>query len=137
MLLPRNSNLAMHQDAAIPNTRFNGTAMTAVSKVSLIADTASGSVIAARYACQPFLNASANTDSSGTNRNRVRNASAIPISSARTQNGSSVAAGTVAGSLRVCGMAGKGADKGASQVGAVVAGISGFHGLAARAGPGL
>jgi len=38
----------MHQAAAMPNTRFNGTAMPAAIKVSRIADSASGSLIAAR-----------------------------------------------------------------------------------------
>ncbi len=41
--LPRNSNLAMHQAAATPNTRFTGTAISAVIRVSLMADQASGS----------------------------------------------------------------------------------------------
>ncbi|MNT12535.1 hypothetical protein D3C72_1474660 [compost metagenome] len=45
--LPLNSNLAMAQAAATPNTRFSGTAISAVSKVSLMADQASGSVSAA------------------------------------------------------------------------------------------
>ena len=36
-LLPRNSNLAIAQAAARPNTRFSGTAMAAASSVSLIA----------------------------------------------------------------------------------------------------
>ena len=47
-LLPRKSNLAIAHAAATPNVRFSGTAMAAASSVSLIADTASGSVIAAR-----------------------------------------------------------------------------------------
>ena len=46
--LPRNSNLEMHQAAAIPNTRFTGTAMPAMSRVSLAALRASGSRIASR-----------------------------------------------------------------------------------------
>ncbi|MNU11301.1 hypothetical protein D3C72_2590430 [compost metagenome] len=41
--LPRNSYLAMHHAAATPNTRFSGTAMSAVISVSLMADQASGS----------------------------------------------------------------------------------------------
>ncbi len=47
-LLPRNSNLAMAQAAATPNTRFAGTAMAATSRVSCMAATASGSVSAAK-----------------------------------------------------------------------------------------
>jgi hypothetical protein len=46
--LPRNSNLAMHQAAATPNTRFSGTAMAAVISVRRIADQASGSFSASR-----------------------------------------------------------------------------------------
>ena len=46
--LPRNSNLEMHQAAAIPNTRLIGTAMLAIRSVSLAALSASGSRIASR-----------------------------------------------------------------------------------------
>ena len=48
MLLPRKSNLAMAQAAATPNTRFSGTAMPAAISVSLMADSASGSMMASR-----------------------------------------------------------------------------------------
>ena len=47
-LLPVNSNLAMAHDAASPKIRLAGTAMAATSKVSLMAATASGSVMAAK-----------------------------------------------------------------------------------------
>src|SRR5512140_997908 len=67
-LLPLNSNLAMAQDAAMPNSRLAGTAMAAAMKVSLIADQASGSFSAAKYSSQPLLNASMNTVSSGRPR---------------------------------------------------------------------
>ena len=46
--LPRNSNLAIAHAAASPKTRLSGTEMAAAMSVSLIADTASGSLIAAR-----------------------------------------------------------------------------------------
>ena len=47
-LLPLNSNLAMAQEAASPNTTLAGTAIAATKSVSLIAATASGSVMAAK-----------------------------------------------------------------------------------------
>jgi hypothetical protein len=40
--LAGNSNLAIAHEAATPNTRFSGTAISATSRVSLIADRASG-----------------------------------------------------------------------------------------------
>ena len=46
--LPGKSNLVMAQAAAMPNTRLSGTAIAAVSSVSRIADSASGSISAAR-----------------------------------------------------------------------------------------
>ena len=46
--LPRKSNLAIDHAAAMPKTRLSGTAIAAASSVSLIAETASGSLIAAR-----------------------------------------------------------------------------------------
>eukprot|EP01022_Parablepharisma_sp_SALTPOND_P004178 TRINITY_DN1187_c2_g1_i1.p1 TRINITY_DN1187_c2_g1~~TRINITY_DN1187_c2_g1_i1.p1 ORF type:complete len:554 (-),score=206.99 TRINITY_DN1187_c2_g1_i1:2173-3834(-) len=98
--LPRNSNLAIAHAAATPKTRFSGTAMAAVSRVSLMADQASASVIDATQTSQPLRSASQNTATSGTNRNRVRNTSATPISDARTQAGSPVAPGVSGGSPR-------------------------------------
>ena len=47
-LLPLNSNLAMAQEAASPKTRLAGTAIAATSSVSLIAASASGSVMESR-----------------------------------------------------------------------------------------
>jgi hypothetical protein len=46
--LPRKSNLAIDHAAAMPKTRLSGTETAAASRVSLIAETASGSLIAAR-----------------------------------------------------------------------------------------
>jgi hypothetical protein len=74
----------------MPNTRLSGTATSAAIMVSLIAETASGSVIAAQYTCSPFFSASTNTAASGTNRNRVRNTRASAIRLRRTQAGSVV-----------------------------------------------
>ena len=48
VLLPRNSNLAIAQAAATPNTRLRGTAIAATSSVSLTAAQAIGSEIASR-----------------------------------------------------------------------------------------
>src|SRR5437867_2822643 len=76
--------------------------MAAVSKVSLMALTASGSMMAAIYASQPFLKASTKTDTSGTTRNNARNSNATVISKVLTHSGSSVACGTWIGSLLVC-----------------------------------
>src|SRR4051794_19811126 len=75
-LLPRKSNLAMAHAAATPKNKFAGTAITAASSVSRIADHASGSVIARAYAAQPLRSASKNTAKSGTNRKSARYASA-------------------------------------------------------------
>jgi len=44
--------------AATPKTRFKGTLMAAASSVSWMAETASGSMMAATYTSQPFLKAS-------------------------------------------------------------------------------
>ncbi|MNT02392.1 hypothetical protein D3C72_1368870 [compost metagenome] len=105
MLLPRNSNLAMHQEAATPNTRFSGTAMAAVIRVNLIAEIASGSMMAAIYASQPFLNASANTATRGTMRKAVRNSRAMVINTVRTHNGSSTTGPTFGSKRRAVGSA--------------------------------
>jgi hypothetical protein len=78
-LLPRKSNLAIAHAAAMPNTRLRGTAITAASSVSRIADHASGSLTAAAYTAQPFLSASKNTAKRGTKRKSVRYARASPM----------------------------------------------------------
>ena len=64
--LPRNSNLAMHQAAATPKAAFSGTAIAATSRVSLIAETASGSRTEAMYLPIPLAKASWNTTNSGS-----------------------------------------------------------------------
>ena len=71
--------------------------MTAAVSVSQMAATASGSLMEATYTSQPFLKASTNTDTSGTNRNSDRKTSAVPISRRRTQAGSVVARATLGG----------------------------------------
>src|SRR5258706_5394463 len=87
----------MHHAAATPKARFKGTATPAAISVSLIADSASGSVMAAKYTPAPFLKASTKTVASGTKRNSERKASATPISSHLTQVGSVVASGRLRG----------------------------------------
>src|SRR2546423_8569486 len=88
-LLPGKRNLAIAHAAATPKTRLSGTVIAAVSNVRRIAASASGSVIAVTYAPTPLRKPSSRTNSSGTNRNTVRKASAAPISSRRTQAASS------------------------------------------------
>ena len=48
----------MAHAAAMPKTRLSGTAIAAASSVSRIADSASGSVMAAKYTSTPFFSAS-------------------------------------------------------------------------------
>ena len=83
VLLPRNSNLAIAQAAATPNTRLKGTAMAATVSVSFTAAHAIGFETAAQYALIPLVNAWTNTASSGSTRNSTRNVSATAISSRR------------------------------------------------------
>ena len=72
--LPRNSNLAIAHAAATPNTTFKGIAIAAANKVKRMADKVSGCVIACRYTAKPLRNASVKTDTSGSNRNKPKNA---------------------------------------------------------------
>src|SRR3978361_2192847 len=65
-VLPRKSNLAMAQAATKPNTRLRPTEIAATISVTLMADSASGSDSAERYAKIPFENACANTTTSGS-----------------------------------------------------------------------
>ena len=81
----------MAQAAETPKTRFSGTLMAATSSVSRIADSASGSVMAASATSRPLRSACANTLASGTKRNSVMKPSAVPISSHCTQRASVVA----------------------------------------------
>src|SRR5690606_838810 len=87
--LPRNSNRAIAQAAATPNTRFRGTAIAAAISVSHIDARASGSEIAAQYSSKPLCSASWNTVASGSSRNSAKKPIAMPINSRRTQAGSS------------------------------------------------
>src|SRR5690606_6407873 len=89
--LPRNSNLAIAQAAATPNTRFSGTEITAVSKVSLIAERASGSDKACQYTSAPLRKASTNTASKGSSRKKAKNDKASSKISRFTQADSRVA----------------------------------------------
>ena len=63
--LPGKLNLATDQAAATPNTTLSGTAMAAVSKVSLTADKVSGCTSAWVYTPTPCLKASTNTRING------------------------------------------------------------------------
>src|SRR5258706_11878345 len=89
-VLPRKSNLAIAQAAAMPNTRFDGTEIAAVSSVSLMDDSASGSVNEAKNSPSPRRNASVNTAASGSTRKHARKSSATPVSVQRTHAGSRV-----------------------------------------------
>ena len=62
---PGNWNLAMHQEAASPNTVFSGTAIAATRSVSLMALSASGSFNAASAGATPLRSASVKTAPSG------------------------------------------------------------------------
>jgi hypothetical protein len=78
----------MAQAATTPNTKLRPTEIAATVSVGLIADSASGSESAARYAPIPFENACANTTASGSTTNTVRNATAITMMTMRTNLGS-------------------------------------------------
>ena len=81
-LLPRNSNFAMAQAAQMPNTVFTGTTIAAVSSVSRIEASVSGSVKLVAYASSPFARACASTAPSGAISSSARNAIETKISSA-------------------------------------------------------
>src|SRR5258708_22104998 len=87
-VLPRNSNLAIAQAATIPNTRLRLTEIAATHSVSLIADSASGSESAEKYAPTPLENACANTTTSGSTTNTVRKITAIVMMTTRMGLGS-------------------------------------------------
>src|ERR1700709_1046069 len=87
-VLPGNSNLVMAQAAITPNTRLRLTEIAATVSVNRIADSASGSVSAEKYAPIPFENACANTTTSGSTTKTVRNVTAIAMMTARTSPGS-------------------------------------------------
>ena len=89
-LLPRKSNLVTAQATAMPKMALSGRAMAAASRVSLMAESASGSVMAAQYTCSPWRKASTKMLISGTSRNSAMNSSAVPISMRRSQGDSLV-----------------------------------------------
>src|SRR5437868_7524753 len=78
-VLPKNSNFVIAQAAITPNTRLTVTEMAATASVSFIADSASGSVSAETYATTPPENACANTRTSGSTTNMLRNVTAIAM----------------------------------------------------------
>src|SRR6195256_239257 len=87
-VFPVKSNLAIAQAAATPNTRLRLTEIAATSSVSLIAESASGSVSAAKYEEMPLEKACANTTTSGSTTNTVRNVTASAMMMKRTGPGS-------------------------------------------------
>ena len=91
MLLPLNSNLAIAQAAATPNTKLSGTAMSAAINVNFMADKASASTSAEIYVSTPFRKASVKTAASGMNKNKLKNTSVVEMSAHRTQADSDVA----------------------------------------------
>src|SRR3954451_19242853 len=76
---PLKRNFVTSHAATIPNIVFNGTTITATRSVSLIADSASLSVIAARYTSTPCSNALIKIAISGTNNNKDKYTTAIDI----------------------------------------------------------
>src|SRR5829696_8089659 len=86
----------MAQAAASPKAVLSGTQIAAVSSVSLIAASASGSEIALKYSRRPSPNASEKTTISGSTRKTVRNSSAAPVRAARIQAGSESGSRTAA-----------------------------------------
>src|SRR3979490_1180095 len=87
-VLPRKSNLAIAQAATIPNTRLRLTEIAATNSVSLIADSASGSDSAEKYAPTPLEKACANTTTSGSTTKTMRKTTAIAMITMRTGRGS-------------------------------------------------
>src|SRR3954465_14374580 len=87
-VLPRNSNLVIAHAAIKPNTRLRVTEIAATVSVSRIAESASGSVSAEKYAPTPFENACANTTTSGSTTKTLRKVTAIAMMMARTSQGS-------------------------------------------------
>ncbi len=97
--LPGNSKRAIAQAAATPKTAFAGTEIPATIRVSLIACSATGSLIAFQYTPRPAENASTNTATRGRSRNSAAKPRASTISAARTSGGSSSAARTEGGAF--------------------------------------
>src|ERR1035437_569257 len=87
-VLPRKSNLAIPQAATKPNTRLRLTEIAATNSVSLIADSASGSDSAGKYAPTPLEKACANTTTSGSTTQTVRKNREIAMTTTRISPGS-------------------------------------------------
>src|SRR5688572_12948551 len=95
-LLPRKLCFAMSQEAAMPKTTLAGTAIAAVTSVSLIALRASGSVNAAKKAPHPLRNASVKTAASGSTRKHATNVKAIVMNTTFTHQGLRMTRGPIA-----------------------------------------
>ena len=91
--LPGKRNFAIAHAATTPKTRLSGTLIAATSRVSLMADKASGSRIAAKKKAIPFSNACANTAARGTISSVPRKSKASPVSNQRTIPGSVMVVG--------------------------------------------
>src|SRR2546430_17494918 len=87
-VLPRKSNFAIAQAAITPNTRLRLTEIAATNSVSLIADSASESESAAKYAPIPLEKACANTTTSGSTTKMLRKITAIAMIAMRIGLGS-------------------------------------------------
>src|ERR1043166_8113312 len=87
-VLPKNSNFVIAQAAITPNTRLTLTEIAATASVNLMAESASGSVRAEKYATTPPENACANTTTSGSTTNTPRNVTATAMMTTRTSQGS-------------------------------------------------
>src|SRR4051794_40251884 len=88
MVLPGNSNFVIAHAAITPNTRLRLTEIAATPSVRRIADSASGSVSADKYATTPRENACANTTTSGSTTKTERKVTATAMMMTRTSHGS-------------------------------------------------
>src|SRR3954462_9086606 len=86
-VLPENSNFEIAQAATRPKTRLTPTEIAATNSVNLIADSASGSASAAKYARTPFEKDRANTTTSGSTTKTERKVIASAMMTMRTARG--------------------------------------------------
>ena len=76
--LPRNSNFAMSQAVATPKMVLRGTVMITTKRVSLIAASASGSLMDSKYTFHPLASASLKTTPKGRAKKTPRKRSVVP-----------------------------------------------------------
>ncbi len=77
--LPRNEYLLTHQAAATPKTTLSGTEISTANTVSLRADSASGSRMAAKNPPRPLLKPWPITTTNGSNRKNAKTSQPRPI----------------------------------------------------------